>query len=132
MVGTVAGFLDDAELGGLGDEGSGAVEAVELLAAVVELVKEVVGGDGLPWLNDLADDIAQGTVLHEAVVLGLVHGFDDFVWEIVIDGEMELCIESGLRDKTLDEFDRRDGMLCRDGEDVSGFGKEHAAEVACR
>ena len=39
----VGGFVDDAELGGLCDEGPGAVAAVELQASGVEFAEEFVG-----------------------------------------------------------------------------------------
>ena len=104
VVGAV-GFLDDAELGGLGDEGSGAIVAVELLTAVVEGVEQLIGGDGLSRLDDVADDVAQGILLH-VVAFGFGHGLDDLMGEVVVvDGEEEFGFGTGFYPVTPDNLD---------------------------
>ena len=125
-------FADDAEWGGLGDEWSGAVDAVESLLPVDEPVVELVGWDGLTWVDDLTEDVLEGVLLQE--FFGLLLGCcpDDLVWEVIlVDGEKEIVVMVGFYGKALEQFYSGNGLLWSDGEDVVGGWEEHFAEIAC-
>ena len=117
------------------DEFACAVTSVEVQAAVVELGVELIGGDGLTRLDDLADDVAQGALAQEGAVhadaLGYGYGPDDLARHVVaVDGEEELAVIADLVIETLDEPDLGNGLLGGDGKDVAGLGEEQLAEVA--
>jgi len=69
MVGVVV-FLDDIKAEGLGDEGAGTVDAVELLTALVELDEKIVGRNGFSWLDDGLHDVAEGGLVDIVLACG--------------------------------------------------------------
>ena len=51
----------------LGNEVTGTIDAVELLASCGEFGGKFVGRDGLSRVDDLADDVAQNGLVDESV-----------------------------------------------------------------
>ena len=100
------GFLDNAQLCGLGDECPCAVDAVKLLPTVVEGVEELVGGDGLSRIDDFADDVAQGVLPDEVSVLSFRQVANDLVRQVIaIHLEEKFGIAISLVHETPDESD---------------------------
>ena len=113
--------MDDAELSCLGNECPGAVETVELQTAFIEFVEEFIGGDVLPWLDDIADDVAEGVMLHDVAFDGFCHSLDDLMRQIVVfHGKKELGITIGFDAETLDKPYLGNALLCGDTEDTIG------------
>ena len=120
--------VDEVESEGLGDEVVGALLVVELAVALGDLLKEVIGGDWLAWLEDVVDDAAEGLV----VDAGALGDGSDLVGEVVgADGETEEGIDGAATHVVaVDEADGGDVALGGEGEHVGGVEEEELAEVA--
>ena len=120
--------VDEVESEGLGDEVVGALLVVELAVALGDLLKEVIGGDWLAWLEDVVDDAAEGLVIDG----GALGDGSDLVGEVVgADGETEEGIDGAATHVVaVDEADGGDVALGGEGEHVGGVEEEELAEVA--
>ena len=131
MMGIVA-FLDDIKAEGLGDEGAGTVDAVELLTALVELDEEIVGGNGFSRLDDGLHDVAEGGLDDIVLARGWRHRLARCCLRHVVAAycEVESCI-GGTTAGALDEPYLGPVVLGSDGKDVVRAREENPAEVSC-
>lgn len=127
----VGDWTEEVKADGLVEETRDTVLLTELALARGDLLQEFVGGDGLSWLEDVGDNVAQGIVIDGS---GLVlMGWCCLVREVITtDGEAEFAVV-GVMTQVVAAYVAHscDFTLCGKREDVCGIDEELLAKISC-
>lgn len=127
----VGGWTEEIETNGLVNETRDAVLLTKLALTCGDLLHEFIGSDGLPWLEDVGDNFAQGIVIDGS---GLVlMGRRSLVREVITtDVEAEFAVVGVMTQVVAaDVAHSCDFSLRGKREDVCCIDEELLAKISC-